>query len=224
MTITPVETYARFGGFSGTYAKMGERGYFDFLSASAEIKKFGNVEYDEQLEELKIKKEFGGIQAIVFTSMCFEAAIFDFASIHLGDKYVKHHLDKLDVLSKWLVVLRFVSGLELSKGGYPYAALKRLISSRNRLVHAKSENLDVDNMQAQIKKMHERDFDHDADVHNSIRALVLMSLEMDISLIGYNNPLPRFDGFNEVHQPAAYIMIKDVISECRQIIIRTKRT
>lgn len=48
-------------------------------------------------------------------------------------------MDKLDTLSKWVVVPRLVSGYKLQKDRAPYAALKALIAARNRIVHSKSE-------------------------------------------------------------------------------------
>jgi hypothetical protein len=76
--------------------------------------------------------------------MCFESAIYEYAGDHLGDAYVQDHIDKLDVLSKWLIVSRLVTGYELRKDQAPYAALKELVSARNKLVHSKSESLDFE--------------------------------------------------------------------------------
>lgn len=144
MTIEPIESYARTGCFSYIYADVAEKGYSDYLKYSSEVKRFGDVEYDERLVELKHLQSVAGLQTIVFSAMCFEAAIFDFASVHLCDDYVKDNLDKLDLLSKWVVVLRFVFGIELRKDEAPYGLLKNLIQARNKLVHAKSESIEPD--------------------------------------------------------------------------------
>jgi hypothetical protein len=39
------------------------------------------------------------IIVIVFSAMAVEAYIYDYAARHLGDNYVKDHLEKLDTLS-----------------------------------------------------------------------------------------------------------------------------
>ena len=42
--------------------------------------------------------------AIVFAGMTLEAVIYDFAARHLGEEYVKQHIDRLDLVSKWVIV------------------------------------------------------------------------------------------------------------------------
>lgn len=59
------------------------------------------------------------IEIIVFCAMSLEAAIYDYAAWHLGDTYVQSHLDKLDLLSKWLVVPRLITGRAIPVGRPP---------------------------------------------------------------------------------------------------------
>ncbi|EON90558.1 hypothetical protein MARLIPOL_18123 [Marinobacter lipolyticus SM19] len=219
MAITPVESFARIGTFSYLYAEATEKGYSEFLATSEEIEALDNVEYDERLGELEHARDLAAIQAIVFSAMCFEAAIYDFASIHLGDGYVQDHLDKLDVLSKWLVVIRFVSGIEIPKSEAPYAALKNLVFERNRLVHSKSEPMSSSNIERHFEKMEKREREFVSGVHDAFRAIVLMSLYLDKVLHGYHNPLPSFSKRNAPLREY-YSELEEVIHDCRRVIAR----
>lgn len=217
MPITPVEGYTRIGCFHYIYAEAAEKGYSEYLIASSELSAIGGAECDEKVVNLKNSRNIAGLQTILFSAMTFEAAIYDFASVHLGDNYVKSHLDKLDPLSKWLVVLRLVTGLELSKGEAPYAALKSLISARNQLVHSKSEAFDYDRADQQLTKHSEHEINLNAGVHNSFRALVLMSLYWDKKLKEYANPLPSYDKVNAPWR-RYYSELKTEIEKCRNIV------
>ena len=223
MTIKPVKSFARIGSLSSTYAEVAEKSYSDYLKYSANIKKIGKVEYSEELEDLKYEKELLGLQTIVFSAMCFEAAIFDFASVHLGDDYVKDHLDKLDTLSKWVVVLRFVSNTELQKDESPYGTLKKLIQARNKLVHTKSENFKFEPEQKikQIKKFNQLDKKHETNIDNAFRSIVIMSLYLERTQNEYYNPLPSFSDDNAPMR-RYHKELKGVIVQCRQSVLKTK--
>ena len=220
MVIAPVESFARIGTFSRLYAEAGEKGYSEYLHFFAEAKKYEDVEYNEELVTLQHNRDIAGLQTIVFTAMCFEAAIYDFAAIHLGDKYVRDHIDKLDVLSKWVLVLRFVSGIEIQKDQAPYGALKKLITARNRLVHAKSQEFDFNLQSKQFEKISKWSQEYEKNVHNAFQALVLMSLYLDKTLAGHINPLPSY---SEQNAPMRryYSNLKEVIDECRRKLHRT---
>jgi len=85
--------------------------------------------------------------AIVFSVMYIEASIYNFAAIYLGDQYVTKNLDRLSLLSKITVVVRLVTGKDISVETQAYENLKRLLKYRNSLVHSKSRPLmDADAM------------------------------------------------------------------------------
>jgi hypothetical protein len=223
LSIEPVESYARIGCFSYTYADAAEKAYSDYLRYSSEIRKFGDVEYDGELEEFKHLKGLAGLQVIVFSAMCFEAAIYDFSSIHLGDDYVRDNLDKLDLLSKWVVALRFVAGIELKKSESAYGLLKTLIQARNKLVHAKSESFEfeVNAQRRQIDRANKLNAEYELNVHVAFRALVTMSLYFDASTQGHHNPLPPYDPINAPLR-RYYPELKSVIEQCRRSATNNK--
>lgn len=57
-----------------------------------------------------------GIQVIVIAGMCLEAAIYDYAVWHLDDTYVNNHLDRLNLLSKWMVIPKLITQREIPVG------------------------------------------------------------------------------------------------------------
>lgn len=92
------------------------------------------------------KREKAVIIPIVFSAMCLEAFIYDYGASHLGDKYIKENLDKLDLPSKFIVITKLVTGKDFAKGGHAYEGLKRLARDRNRLVHFKSKKFKLTEM------------------------------------------------------------------------------
>lgn len=80
------------------------------------------------------------ILVIVFSAMYLEAFIYDYAATSLGDSYVKAHLEKLDLVSKWLIIPRLINGKHINKESKAYELLKKLSTIRNSLVHFKSTN------------------------------------------------------------------------------------
>ena len=68
MTIPPVEGFIRMGSLHYLYAETAEKGYSEFLETLSNISEFGEVEYDEKLEELKYLRNVAGLQAIVFSA------------------------------------------------------------------------------------------------------------------------------------------------------------
>lgn len=79
-----------------------------------------------------------GITCIVFLAMAVESFIYDYASEHLGDTFVKNYIEKLDVKSKWVIIPKLVTGKDLPRDKKGFELLNKLISLRNRFVHSKS--------------------------------------------------------------------------------------
>ena len=101
-----------------------------------------------ELNPLEEARDQSCIISVVFTAMYFEAFIYDYAASCLGDKYSKDHLDRLDFISKWLVIPKLVTGKEISKSSQTYELLKRLHKDRNSLVHLKSREMKFSNEEA----------------------------------------------------------------------------
>ena len=92
-----------------------------------------------QLDPIKEERDQCAISVVVFSAMYLEAFIYDYAAICLGDRYVRAHLDKLDLISKWLVVPRLTTGKQINKESQAFESLRLLNKNRNTLVHLKSK-------------------------------------------------------------------------------------
>lgn len=224
MTVKTPESFARIKALTYLFVDASKRGYLDHLSAQAAIERIGEVEYHPELEELRRKHEIAGLQTIVFAGMSFESAIYDYAAVHLGDQYVRDHLDKLDVISKWVICIRLIAGQELDKSRAPFAALQQLVRARNRLVHHKSEPLRGPSIEAQLAKIMEEDKKLGEDVHNAFRAIVLMSFELERISGRPGWPLPAFG--DETWFPAEENapQLKSIIDDCRRIVLGKVKT
>ena len=189
MPLHPVETAARVKTLHFTFGHACMSAYENFLALLETPYESDDTEepYGSEHDGL-----ISGVQTIVFSAMCFEAAIYDYAAWQLGDAYAQDHLEKLDVVAKWIVVPKLVCQVDIRKDRAPFARFKQLITARNRLVHHKSEPLKFNNT-AQIERLEKENIKFVDDVHNAFRALVLMSFEMDHLLGAMYNPLPSYD-------------------------------
>jgi hypothetical protein len=81
---------------------------------------------------------------IVFSAFTLEAFINHYGISHLSRNYFSKYVDKLDLLSKWLVIPRLVTGKKLNPGSAAMQDLSWLVSLRNRLAHFKSKTITVE--------------------------------------------------------------------------------
>lgn len=82
--------------------------------------------------------------ALVFSALAIEGYIYDYAARKLSDSYVSTHLDRLDVVSKYVIVPKLVTGKDFPKDGRAFQLLKQLIQNRNYIVHNKSAKVVVE--------------------------------------------------------------------------------
>lgn len=81
--------------------------------------------------------------AVVFAAVAAESFIYSFALTGFSRSYVKRHLEKLDLVSKWVLIPRLIGGVELPQDGQAFELLSLLVKSRNALVHAKTRSFDL---------------------------------------------------------------------------------
>lgn len=93
-----------------------------------------------KLEKIELRVQQDSISCIVFSALAIEAYIYDYGARRLGDVFVKDHIDKLDLISKIIIILKLVLFVDFPKDSKIYFNLKNLIKSRNNLVHYKSRN------------------------------------------------------------------------------------
>lgn len=115
------------------------------------------------------------IIAIIFSALSLEAYINHYAITKLSKNYLKDYLDKLDLLSKWIIIPRIVTGKQLDPGLTPVQDLSWLITLRNKMAHYKSREIEI----ANIKESYFF-WEHDArKAIKTVRNIVLALKEID---------------------------------------------
>ena len=102
---------------------------------------------DNSIDKLAEKNDRIGrlvLIVVVFCATSLETYINHYAISHLSRSYFKKYLDKLDLLSKWIVIPRITTGAQLDAGSRPLQDLSWLITLRNKLLHHKSRMVSIE--------------------------------------------------------------------------------
>ena len=206
---------ARVGCLSGTYYDIAEEAYALFLAEEENLVSPPGPDEDPTKELEQIHRiTIAGIKSIVFSAMCIEAAAFDFSATQLSDSYAEQYLDKLDLVSKWVVIPKLVCGRSLKENGPALNSLRALVRARNALVHQKSLPFKSDGTSLEAIEKASNAFP--GNVHNAFKTIVLISLELN-EIIGVATAgLPPFEK-NIVSSNQCTAQIKRVIERCRVI-------
>jgi hypothetical protein len=214
------ESWARVGGLAWTYYEIAETAFGRFIHEMEDPPPRPQYNRDptEWLEHERRLCE-AGIQTIVFSAMCAEAAIFDLAAIHLGDAYAEQHIDRLDLISKWVVVPQLICGRTLRLNGTAINSLRATVKARNVLAHPKSLPFDPD--PATTANVRKKWAAFPEAVRLSYRALVHLSLEVNDVLGVTAGVLPPFEkGVVSSSEPPD--PVRPVIAQCREAHARSK--
>lgn len=112
---------------------------------------------------------------MIFTTISLEAYIYDYAARHFSDSYVKKYLDRLDPVSKWVIIPRLVTGKELKHGGKWLQLLKDLIRERNFVIHSKSSQPPSPSNREEVRKYIEKlEEDHHRMIGKARNAIELL--------------------------------------------------
>jgi hypothetical protein len=117
--------------------------------ASAEERPCAEGELAEAFEQIETNYERQGQAAMIvitFAAMALEAFFYDYAADALGDNYVKDHIDKLDLPSKYLVYPKLVCGKGPDKSDHTFELVDKLNKLRNLLVHSKSRAFPLEDL------------------------------------------------------------------------------
>ncbi|MBI3231256.1 MAG: hypothetical protein HYZ45_14165 [Burkholderiales bacterium] len=209
------KSWARIGGLSETYYRVAEEAYHGYLIETENLVP-SSMPDDAPTTLMQQEKEIliFGLKTVVFSAMCVEAAIFDFAAIHLGDSYSEQYLDKLDLVSKWLVIPRLACSTGLAERGAAINSLRTLVKFRNSLAHQKSKPLDLQKMA--IEDTNHKSDTFPNDVHTAYKTIVLLSLELNSATGEITCVLPPF----EKHVISSHLIpdrVKKVVERCRTI-------
>jgi len=92
----------------------------------------------DYLSQKNSEIELASIVAIVFSALALEAFINYYGTQTLSKSYFENYSDRLDLVSKWLIIPRLSLGKELNPGRRAMNLLRALVHKRNNLVHFKS--------------------------------------------------------------------------------------
>lgn len=136
------------------------------------------ITYIQELHEKEANIDKNCVIAITFSAMSLEAFIYDYAAIVLGDEYVKKYIDKLDVVAKWVIVPKMITGKELPRHKHCFELLKQTIKLRNEFVHSKSRKYSEEIASELIDKYGtEQMISYSVD---AIKAIEELAFEMDL--------------------------------------------
>jgi hypothetical protein len=144
-----------------------------------------NVGEDEQtaafetIERLWEQQWQAAIIVVTFAGMTLEAFFYDYAVDALGDQYVKDHLDKLDLPSKYVIYTKLVCGAAPNKGEHTFELVINLTRLRNELVHAKSKAFPLAQLAAAADHYDEYHRRLDKGVDDAIKCVVAVMRELD---------------------------------------------
>ena len=60
--------------------------------------------------------------------------------------FFDNHLDKLNPVSKWMIIPKLIVGQQLKADGQPYELLRKLFKLRGKLVHYKTRQKRIDEL------------------------------------------------------------------------------
>lgn len=99
----------------------------------------GKKQVDMNIWERYIKKSMNYfLVQHLFAAMCLESFIYDYAATNFTDTFVRKYLDKLDLVSKWVIVPKLVLGKEYPRYTQAFKYLRNIKKERDKLVHSKS--------------------------------------------------------------------------------------
>ena len=127
--------YLRENVYAGTYCEIAMESYFQAKQLHNVIKKHNYIV--SSIHDIFTMDKYS-IITIVFSAMCLEAFINDYAAACLGDSDFYENFDKLSTISKLQLIAKFIWNDDLDKGQAYYCRLKRLFKERDAIVHSKS--------------------------------------------------------------------------------------
>lgn len=92
---------------------------------------------------LQLRMFNAGSVVIVFSGMCLEALLYDYAASHFTDTFIENYLDALSPAQKLVIYPQLVTGKPFPTDSQAFCSFKALVRQRNKLMHYKSGKLDV---------------------------------------------------------------------------------
>ncbi len=147
---------------SRTYARIGHFHPYHLLQIASESKKnfqlvkkelirlkykgsdycegvelFREEEEIKELEEILLKET---IKVLTFLPAYLESYFFELSAITLGQQYTERYIEKLDLISKIVIVPKLAFGKELNRSAHYWGEIKNLVKWRNKTIHNKTKD------------------------------------------------------------------------------------
>lgn len=123
---------------AGTYCEIAMESFYEATQYSAKIEK-NDYHASSITDYAYMEKKV--ITTIVFSAMCIESFLNDYAATVLGDDEFYDNFDKLSAISKFQLIAKFILKTELNKSEAYYGFMKVLFKQRDIYVHNKSKRL-----------------------------------------------------------------------------------
>jgi hypothetical protein len=94
--------------------------------------------------------------SIIFSALTAEAYINYYSATRLSNRE-SESLDKLDPVSKWLIVPKMVTGRSLNPGNQAICLLQKLVKTRNKLTHYKIKRISREEQLKLLNDEHHKD-------------------------------------------------------------------
>lgn len=130
-----------------------------------------------ELSTLSDKIQASAVSTIVFAGMTVEAYIYDYSARYLGRTFTDDHVDKMSLESRWVVVPKLITGRDFPKGTQGFELLKKLIRSRNRLIHYKSRQIRISDLTSEAIAARDDELRQDASA--AVQAFHLLAADIE---------------------------------------------
>lgn len=102
-----------------------------------------NCQVCKQMDRLTREALDHGIVVVTFSAIALEAHINEYGSRRLTATYFERFIDKLDTISKWMVIPRLVCGRAISRDSQAFQHLVELFRLRNKIAHPKARDVEM---------------------------------------------------------------------------------
>lgn len=127
--------HGRANKYDSTYFEIVVSHYKIAKELLTKIKTNGFLRSDGALRDSLEKEE---MIIIVFAAMTIEAFFNDYAAACLGDDEFYDNFDKLSIISKFQLIVKFILKIDVDKSQAYYCYLNELVKNRNNIIHTKS--------------------------------------------------------------------------------------
>lgn len=127
------------------YAEIAMESYYKAERKYEEIKA-NNYVVSSMWELGEIEKQI--ICTVVFSAMCVESFLNNYAGACLGDKEFGENFDRLSPVSKLQLIAKFILHANVNTGEALYSRIKQLFRERDKYVHNKSKKTKYQGMTA----------------------------------------------------------------------------